>query len=59
MLPFLKKETNRTEKYIVQFRGINYDEGYKDGELSDCENLSSEKFPYMTPRRQREKVDSA
>lgn len=56
MLPYLKKETNRTEKYIVQFRGLNYDEGYKDGELADCENLSSEKFPCMSPRRQRVKV---
>ena len=56
MLPYLKKTPNRTEKYIVQFRGINYDEGYRDGDLSECENLSSEKFPYMTPRRQRVKV---
>lgn len=56
MLPYLKKETNRTEKYIVQFRGINYDEGYRDGDLADSENLSSEKFPFMTPRRQRTKV---
>ena len=56
MLPYLKKETNRTEKYIVQFRGINYDEGYRDGDLAESENLSSEKFPFMTPRRQRTKV---
>lgn len=56
MLPFLKKETNRTEKYTVQFRGLNYDEGSVDGELIDCTNLSSEKFPYMTSRRQRTRV---
>ena len=56
MLPFLKRESNRTEKYIVQFRGINYDEGYQDGDLAESENLSSEKFPFMTPRRQRTKV---
>ena len=56
MLPFLKRESNRTEKYIVQFRGINYDEGHQDGDLAESENLSSEKFPFMTPRRQRVKV---
>ncbi len=53
MLPYLKRESNRTEQYIVRFRGINYDEGYQDGDLAESENLSSEKFPFMTPRRQR------
>lgn len=56
MLPFLKTTKSRKEQYIVQFRGINYDEGHQDGDLADSENLSSEKFPFMTPRRQRVKV---
>ena len=56
MLPYLNKETNRTEKYIVQFRGINYGEGARDGEMSACENLSTEKYPFLVPRRNRTKV---
>ena len=47
---------NRTEKYIVGFRGVNYGEGYRDGELVDSRNLSSEKYPCISPRRAREVV---
>ena len=56
VLPFLKDSGARTEKYIVNFRGINYGEGYAEGEFSQCENLSSEKYPCITPRRERVKV---
>lgn len=52
-LPYLSDDGNRTEKYIVNFHGLNYSEGYKDGEFADCLNLSTEKFPCITPRRER------
>ena len=55
-MPFLNVPKNRTEKYIVNFRGLNYGEGYRDGEFAECKNLSSEKFPCITPRRERVKV---
>jgi len=55
-MPFLKVLKNRTEKYIVNFRGLNFGEGYRDGEFAECKNLSSEKFPCITPRRERVKV---
>ena len=55
-LPFLKDDGRRTEKYIVNFRGLNYSEGYEDGELADCVNLSTEKSPSITPRRARVKA---
>jgi len=31
-MPFLNVPKNRTEKYIVNFRGLNFGEGYRDGE---------------------------
>lgn len=57
-LPFLTDDGKRTEKYIVNFRGLNYGEGYRDGELADSKNLSSEKFPCIAPRRERNVVGS-
>lgn len=55
-LPFLAETANPSKKYTVAFRGINYGEGYKDGELSDCENLSTEKFPCISQRAKRVKT---
>ena len=52
-MPFLNVPKNKTEKYIVNFRGINYGEGYRDGELAESKNLSSEKYPCISPRRER------
>ena len=56
VLPYLQDEKNRTEKYVVKFRGLNYSENYVDGEFAETTNLSSEKFPCITPRRERVKV---
>ena len=55
VLPFLQSSRSKSEKYVIQFRGLNYGEGYADGELRDCQNLSTEKYPAMSPRRQRRK----
>ena len=56
IFPFLKDDGRRTEQYIVNFRGINYAEGYTDGEFAATTNLSSEKYPCIAPRRERVKV---
>lgn len=56
VFPFLTPEKNRSEQYIVHFRGVNYSEGFRDGELEDCMNLSSEKYPCISPRRERRKM---
>ena len=50
MLPFLNSTNDNSKKYVVAFQGLNYGEGYADGELSDCENLSSVLFPCLTQR---------
>ena len=35
---------------------MNYGEGYQDGELADCENLSTEKFPCISQSARRIRV---
>ena len=49
-LPFLKVPGNRREQYTVAFRGVRYGEGSRDGELEDSRNLTSERFPCLSPR---------
>lgn len=49
-LPYLNEVNETSKQYIVAFRGLNFGEGYQDGELSDCENLSSVLFPTLTQR---------
>lgn len=53
MLPFLKSTGNPTKKYTIAFRGINYGEATQDGEFSETYNISSDKFPYISPRSHR------
>lgn len=49
-MPILKVPRNRSEKYTVAFRGINYGEGTQEGELAESRNLTSERFPVLSPR---------
>ena len=49
-LPILKVPGNRREQYTVAFRGVRYGEGSRDGELDDSRNLTSERFPCLSPR---------
>ena len=55
-LPYLNETSEKAKKYVVAFRGINYGEGWQEGELEQSHNLSSEKFPCLTPRANRTKV---
>ena len=54
-LPYLMETNEATKKYTVSFRGINYGEGYAEGELEQSENLSSALYPCLTPRTARVK----
>jgi len=56
MLPFLSEVQNKSKKYNVVFRGINYGEGAQDGEFADTYNLSTAKYPCITQRAARVKV---
>jgi len=55
MLPFLSEVQNKSKKYNVVFRGINYGEGSQDGEFADTHNLSTAKYPCITQRAARVK----
>lgn len=56
LLPYLTEYESPSKKYTVSFRGINYSEGYQDGELAECVNLSTEKYPCISQRAARVKV---
>lgn len=56
LLPYMTELENPSKKYTVSFRGINYGEGYQDGEMSECLNLSTEKYPCISQRAKRVKV---
>ena len=55
LLPYLTEFESPSKKYTVSFKGINYGEGYQDGELADCTNLSTEKYPCISQRAARVK----
>ena len=59
MLPFLNPTNKKSKKYVVAFKGLNYGEGYEDGEFSDAKNISLDEFPCLTQRNGREKEDVA
>lgn len=56
LLPYLNETQAPSKKYTVSFRGINYGEGYQDGELAESENLSTDKYPCISQRAKRIKV---
>ena len=53
MLPILRQERGNAKKEMVQFRGLNYSDLTQDGDLKDCINLSSRRYPFLTTRKKR------
>lgn len=58
ILPYLTETGEPGKKYVVGFKGLNFGEGYQEGELADCMNLSSEKYPCISQRAARIKAGS-
>ena len=52
-LPILKVPGNRAERQTMAFRGVRYGEGAQEGELEDSRNLTSARFPCLSPRAGR------
>lgn len=52
-LPILKVPGNRAERQTIAFRGVRYGEGAQEGELEDSRNLTSARFPCLSPRAGR------
>lgn len=56
-LPRLPYTIRQRQSEIVQLRGINYSDNYKDGALADSLNISTRRFPCFCTRRDRKKQD--
>ena len=50
-LPYMRNVSRPTKKYIVNFGGLNLTENYKEGELSESENMTSERSPTLASVR--------
>ena len=53
MLPFLNATKQTSKQYVVAFRGVNYGDGYVDGEFSETKNISTEAYPCVAQRYAR------
>lgn len=52
------KELRKSTKGIIEFRGYNHNTHIADGECYDMQNLSSDLYPVMSPRKSRNTVAS-
>ena len=58
MQPIYNNARGNARAYQNQFGGLNRSSGCADAEISDMGNLSSDRFPYLSPCRAREAVAS-
>ena len=56
-MPQISYNVTKNQREIVSMRGINYSDQLQDGDLRDSLNLSARRYPYITTRRAREKLD--
>lgn len=47
-LPYVRNVSSPTKRYIVNFGGLNLTDNYKEGELSESENMTSERSPTLS-----------
>ena len=52
-LPKLPYTERRRDPQITEFKGVNYRDGIRDGELQYSLNMSSRRYPFLSPRRDR------
>ena len=50
-LPYMRNVSSPYKKYIVNFGGLNLTDNYKEGELSESENMTSERSPTLASVR--------
>lgn len=55
-LPQMVSNVTKSKKYVVEFGGINKSSRFREGELADCKNLSSDLLPCISQRGQREQI---
>lgn len=52
-LSYMPESTGKKQRQIITFAGLNYGDGTSDGELADCRNLSTARFPCLSQRAGR------
>ena len=52
-LPGLRFSPGKLKKQVFDFRGLNFSENYRDGEFAFTENLCSDLYPTLSPRKPR------
>lgn len=57
VFPKLPYSLSRSQMETVQFVGINYSDNYAEGALAESKNLSARRYPYITARRARNKLE--
>jgi len=57
MLPRLPAQVRRYQQEIVALRGVNYTDSFTDGDLAQCTNLSTRRWPYLCARWGRSHLD--
>lgn len=55
-LPQLTIDNSVAKQSIINFLGLNYGRLTTDGELEDCENLSTDQFPCLSQRKSRKQI---
>lgn len=58
MLPRIPYKMRKNKSQVTSFRGINYSNMTREGDLADSKNISARAYPYLTTRRAREHVES-
>ena len=55
-LPQMVRNVTKSKKYVVEFGGINKSSRFREGELADSQNLSSDLLPFISQRGKREQM---
>lgn len=58
MLPQLPVQRQMKRTQVLQIRGLDLSDNHSEGSMSDCKNITSERFPYFSTRKGRELVDT-
>ena len=54
--PSLPYSARKYQREVLAIGGLNLSDNTQDGDLADCRNLSSHRFPYFTTRNKRSKL---
>lgn len=54
--PYPVRRTGRTRREILAFGGLNWSDDWREGELSECEGLSLERYPCLSQRAGRKEA---